>query len=112
MKKHRRIAIPLLMALWVNVFVCAQMNAQSRVVSGVVTDTSGETVIGASVTVKGTQLGTATDVDGKYSLSVPDENKTLVISYLGMKTKEAAITGNVVNVTLEEDVSILDEVVV
>ncbi|MDR0681910.1 MAG: TonB-dependent receptor [Dysgonamonadaceae bacterium] len=112
MKKHRKIAILLLMALWVNVFVCAQMNAQSRMVSGVVTDTSGETVIGASVTIKGTQTGTATDVDGKYSLSVPNENKTLVISYIGMKTKEVAITGNVVDVTLEEDVSILDEVVV
>jgi hypothetical protein len=112
MKKLRRIAIPLFAALWLNVFFCVQANAQNRVVSGVVTDASGETVIGASVTVKGTKLGTATDLDGKYSLSVPDENKTLVVSYIGMKTKEVDITGNVMNVTLEEDVSALDEVVV
>ncbi|MDR0833493.1 MAG: TonB-dependent receptor [Candidatus Symbiothrix sp.] len=112
MKKQRSVTLSMMMVLLMNVFVCAQMNAQSRVVSGVVTDPTGETIIGAGVSVKGTSVGTATDIDGKYSLSVPNDKNTLVVSYLGLKTKEVTITGSVVNVSLEEDASQLDEFVV
>lgn len=91
---------------------CASAFAQSKTVTGVVKDTSGDAVIGASVVVKGTTTGTVTDIDGNFSVNVPASGKTLVFSYVGMKNKEVAITGSVVNVTLEEDVSVLDEVVV
>lgn len=88
------------------------MAAEARVISGTVTDPTGETVISASVVVKGTTLGTVTDFDGNYTLDVPDDAKVLVISYVGMKTQELTITGDVMNVVLSEDAAVLEEVVV
>lgn len=87
--------------------------AQNRTITGTVKDNSGEPIIGASVVVKGTTTGTYTDVDGNFSLVVPPSATTLVVKYLGYKNTEMAIgANNVVNVTLEEDVLGLDEVVV
>ena len=86
--------------------------AQARVVSGVVKDQSGETIISASVVVKGTTIGTVTDFDGNYSLDVPDDAKVLIFSYVGMQSQEVNITGNVINVVLKENSEVLDEVVV
>ncbi len=88
------------------------MGLQARVITGVVKDQTGETVIQASVVVKGTTIGTVTDFDGQYSIDVPDDAKVLVFSYVGQKTKEVQITGNVINVVLEEDKQVLEEVVV
>lgn len=86
--------------------------AQQQTVKGVVTDDTGETIIGASITVKGTSTGTITDMDGAFSLSVP-ANGTLVISYIGYKTQEVPVKGkNTINVVLKGDVEVLDEVVV
>ncbi|MBR6017018.1 MAG: TonB-dependent receptor [Paludibacteraceae bacterium] len=85
---------------------------QARVITGVVKDQSGETVIQASVVVKGTTVGTVTDFDGKYSIDVPADAKVLVFSYIGLQTKEVNITGDVINVVLEENKQVLDEVVV
>ena len=79
------------------------MAAEARVISGTVTDQTGETIISASVVVKGTTIGTVTDFDGHYTLEVPDDAKTLVFSYLGLKTQEIDITGNVINVVMKED---------
>lgn len=90
----------------------AYAGVQARTVSGVVKDQSGETIIGASVLVKGTTVGTVTDFDGNYSLNVLDNAKTLVFSYVGFETKEVAISGSVINVTLKESAAALDEVVV
>lgn len=94
------------------------INKQDRVasttknVSGIVKDESGEPVIGANVVVKGTTNGTVTDMNGRYSLSVP-EGSTLQISYIGYNTQEVKVgSGNVVNVSLREDSEALDEVVV
>ena len=87
------------------------LSAQVRTVTGVVKDASGETIIAASVIVKGTSIGTVTNIDGVYKLDVSPNAKTLVISYVGMKTKEVEITGKVINVTLEDDTKMLDEVV-
>lgn len=89
-----------------------QVMAQQRTVSGVVTDSSGEVVIGASVVVKGGSQGTITDINGKYTLSVPSSARTLQVTYVGMKAKEVQITGSVINVTLEEDTKVLEDVVV
>lgn len=59
-------------------------------ISGVVTDTNDEPLIGATVLVKGTQNGTVTDVDGRFHLKV-NSGETLVVSYIGMKSKEVAV---------------------
>ena len=88
------------------------MAAQARVVSGTVKDQTGETIISASVVVKGTTIGTVTDFDGNYSLDVPDDAKVLVFSYIGMKTQELNITGSTMNVVLSENSEVLEEVVV
>ncbi len=83
--------------------------AQTRVTGNVV-DANGDPVIGASIQIKGTGQGTVTDIDGNFSLSAPS-NGTLVVSYVGMKTQEVAVSANV-RVVLQSDTELLDEVVV
>ena len=81
-------------------------------VSGVVTDQSGEPLPGSTIQEKGTNNGTITDVDGKYTLSVAD-NAVLIVSFVGFEAKEIPVNGrSVINVSLNEDVSSLEEVVV
>ncbi|HOP57853.1 MAG TPA: SusC/RagA family TonB-linked outer membrane protein [Bacteroidales bacterium] len=89
--------------------------AQTRVITGTVSSaTEGEGVIpGVTVQVKGTTLGTITDQDGKYSISVPANATTLVFSYIGMKKQEVEIAGrSVIDAAMESDLLGLDEVVV
>lgn len=86
--------------------------AQQKTVSGVVLEPNGEGAIGASVIVKGSSVGTVTDFEGKFSLNVPQGATTLVVSYVGMKTKEVEISGQALRISLEENRSELDEVVV
>ena len=88
------------------------MAVQARVISGTVKDPTGETIISASVIVKGTTIGTVTDFDGNYSLDVPADAKVLVFSYIGMQTQEVNITGDIINVVLQENSEVLEEVVV
>ena len=88
------------------------MAVQARVISGTVKDPTGETIISASVVVKGTTIGTVTDFDGNYSLDVPADAKVLVFSYIGMQTQEVNITGDIINVVLQENSEVLEEVVV
>ncbi len=89
-----------------------ELYAQNVTVSGIVKDPTGEPVIGASVTVKGTNMGTVTNIDGQYTLQCPAKG-TLVFSYLGMKPKNADINGRQqINVTLEEEATTLNDVVV
>ena len=90
-------------AMFLSAFLMVGMALQARVVSGVVKDPTGETIISASVVVKGTSIGTVTDFDGNYSLDVPEEAKVLVFSYIGMQTKEVTITGDILNVVLSEN---------
>ena len=85
---------------------------EARVVTGVVRDQAGETIISASVVVKGTTIGTVTDFDGNYSIDVPAEAQVLVFSYIGMVTQELNITGDVMDVVLSENAEVLEEVVV
>ncbi len=92
---------------------CTTMMGQGVTIKGTVVDSSGEALIGSSVVVKGqTSLGTVTDIDGNFQLNVPSEQSTIVISYVGMVTKEFKV-GRQRNfkVTLAEDTH-LDEVVV
>ncbi len=83
-------------------------------ISGTVTDNKGEPVPGANVRAKGySDIGTITDLDGKYNLNVPTEATTLVYSFVGLATKEVEIAGQtVINVTLDADDVGLEEVVV
>ena len=85
---------------------------QTSTVNGKITDSNGEPIIGASVVVKGTTNGTITDFDGNFTLEIPAK-ATLVISYVGYKTQEVAVNGKkTLNISLKEDMEMLDEVVV
>ena len=85
---------------------------QAGVVKGQVTDKNGDAVIGATVKVKDAQTGTMTDFNGNFSLSVQKAG-SIVVSYIGYLTKEVAFTpGQSLNITIEEDATALDEVVV
>lgn len=90
-----------------------QLLAQNRSISGKVTDEKGNPVVNASVLIKGTTLGTTTDADGKFSITVPAKSNTLVVSSLNYSTKEISI-GNATSysVLLTSAASGLDEVVV
>lgn len=87
-------------------------SSQSRKISGTVKDQNGESVIGANVSVKGTTIGTITDIDGNFILEVP-ENVVIQISYIGYITQEISL-GNKehLDVLLKEDLQSLDEIVV
>ena len=88
--------------------------AQQITVTGQVTDAStGESIIGATVVVKGTTRGTVTDLDGHYSIDVPDQNAVLEFSYVGYLTQEIPVGDQVtINVGLAIDLQELEEVVV
>lgn len=103
-----------LRVLFLMLFCTVVVHAQNVNVRGVVMGDDGFPVIGATVVVKGnTSIGTVTDFDGNFSLSVPEGTKTLVISYVGFQTEEvAAKTGSEIKVTLSADTQVLDEVVV
>ena len=85
--------------------------AQNTKVTGQVLDENGDPVIGASVVVKGTTIGTVTDFDGNFTLDVPSNEKHLEISYVGMKKVEVRVSPQV-KAVLESDSQALDEVVV
>lgn len=92
-------------------FGIASMLAQ-RTITGVISDSSGETLIGANVLAKGSTLGTITDIDGSFSLKVEEGTTTLVVSYTGYQTQEVDVTTlSNVNVTMSEG-RLLDEIVV
>ena len=65
--------------------------AQTRIITGTVKDSKGDAIIGASILVQGTTVGTYSDVNGGFSLAVTADAKTLVFRYLGMKTQEIAL---------------------
>ena len=106
-KFQRLFFVALLSVLAVGAF------AQSKTVSGTVLDKTGESVIGASVVVKGTANGTITDFDGKFTLQNVPDNGTIQVSFVGYKTVDIQVKGqSTVKVILEEDTETLDEVVV
>ncbi|MBF0577538.1 SusC/RagA family TonB-linked outer membrane protein [Dysgonomonas sp. GY617] len=86
---------------------------QAKTIQGLIVDKTGEPLSGVTITVKGSTSGTISDLDGKYSINIPDQNAILVFSYLGFRTQEVAVAGKTtVNVTLNEDSQVLGEVVV
>jgi TonB-linked SusC/RagA family outer membrane protein len=89
------------------------LNLQNITVSGKVTDETGEGLPGASVLVKGTRIGGATDVQGVFKLNSVPENATLVVTLIGYKTREVVVNNQkVINITLTADRGALDDVVV
>lgn len=90
----------------------SDFSQQATSVSGKVTDSSGASLPGVSVVVKGTTTGTITDVNGNYSFSNVPENATLQFSFVGMKGQEVAVGGkSIIDVTLEEETVGIEEVV-
>ncbi|MBI0401073.1 SusC/RagA family TonB-linked outer membrane protein [Cyclobacterium marinum] len=88
-------------------------NGEPINVSGTVTSSSGEQIPGVSILVKGTVIGTVTDLDGTYSLNVPSEDDILVFSSIGYLTQEVPLNGRaVIDIIMNEDIQGLDEVVV
>ena len=88
-------------------------NSLSNTVSGIVTEkTAGTPLPGVSVNIKGTSIGAITDVNGRYSLTIPAGGGELVFSYIGYLPKTLSINNSIVNVALEEDTQQLEEVVV
>ena len=107
--KHFSIVSFILMIL------CVQnIMAQKRTVSGIVTDSKNEPLIGVNVTIKNASTtGTITDIDGKYSLEIPSGNSVLVFSYIGYSTQEVKVSNrSVVDIVLKDDMQALEEVVV
>jgi hypothetical protein len=84
----------------------------SGTVSGIVTDESGEPLPGATVMIKGTTIGVATDIDGKYSLAIPAGGGELQVSFIGCIAQTLPINSSHINIRLEEDAQTLAEVVV
>lgn len=94
-------------------FAVTHLSAQQQTVKGHVTDPTGEPVIGASVSEKGTTNGVISDIDGKFSISVSSSNAILQIMYLGYVTQEVTVSpGKTFNIVLQEDTKTLDEVVI
>lgn len=92
---------------------CSAIAFAQNQITGHVVDTTGEPVIGANVTVKGTATGTITDIDGNFTLPVESNDGILIVSFIGYKSAEVSITGKTqINVILKEDTETLDEVVV
>ncbi len=103
----KKLLLSLSMVLFVVGFALAQ-----KTVTGTITDTDGEPLIGASVLVKGTSSGTVTDIDGGFSLRVPETAEMLSVSYTGFANQDVLIDGrSAIDVVMEEGVA-LDEVVV
>ena len=87
---------------------------EARTITGKVKDTQGNTVPGVSVFIKGTTVGVATDADGLFKLTIPEQKDiVLVFSFVGMKTQEVALKNQKeINIVMEEDAKVMDEVVV
>ncbi len=104
----------LLQSLFLLLFIAFQAVAQERTVTGTVTDkTDGLPLPGVSVKVKGTNIGTSTGGDGRFSVRVPQGSTTLILTYIGYATQEASIgSSGVVNVQLTTDAKQLSEVIV
>lgn len=84
-----------------------------RAITGNITDPNGEALIGASILAEGSTSGTVTDIDGNYSLRVPEGTQTLVVSYTGFLTQRIELgASNVIDIFMKEDVAQLDEIVV
>ena len=86
-----------------------QQSRQKKLIQGLVKDDRGEVIIGATIKVKGTTIGTTTNMDGLYNLSVPSENSILIVSYIGYATQEIKV-GNRQNIIITLQFSLIRHV--
>jgi len=95
------------------IFSFHHLMAQEVTITGRVTDINGEGIPGVSILVKSTTQGTITNLEGEYTINVPDEQAVLVFSFIGYKQVEEGINGRtVIDVVLDEEATELNEVVV
>lgn len=112
MNKNTKLLTSLLFLFCTTFYGFGQVQG-SKTITGRVMDAMGLPIPGATLVIKGTTVGTVTDVDGNYTLEMPEGSETLVASFVGMGSKEIPIGNQAqINVTLEEDASELDEVIV
>lgn len=110
--RHCRQKLRTLCALACLLLMVTSLSAQEKTVTGIVTDSANEPLIGASVLIQGTSNGTITDIDGKYSITASPQD-VLEFSYVGMVKQDVKVgTQHVINVTLKEDSQMLAETVV
>jgi TonB-linked SusC/RagA family outer membrane protein len=110
--RHCRQKLRTLCTLVCLLLMVTSLSAQEKTVTGTVTDSANEPLIGASVLIQGTSNGTITDIDGKYSITASPQD-VLEFSYVGMVKQDVKVgTQHVINVTLKEDSQILAETVV
>jgi len=94
-------------------FSCVMASAQQFTAKGVVVDSNGEPVIGGGVALKGNEtVGTVTDLDGNFALTVPGDNAVLVVSFIGMETVEVPVTKSAMRIVLNDDSLMLEETIV
>lgn len=109
---QKRISLFLLL---IGIFISANMFSQTGnypLIKGQIKDRQGETIIGASILVKGSSTGTVSDFDGNFQINAPLDG-ILVVSYIGFNTKEVPVNGKKdLSIVLDEDNEVLDEVVV
>ena len=116
--KKRSLAVSLVLFILFSFTIIAsaennEKTPQSQTVQGIVSDLAGNSLPGVNVLVKSTLVGAITDQNGHYSINLPPNSKVLIFSFVGMKTSEVEVNNQtVINVTLNEDISGLDEVVV
>lgn len=89
-----------------------QVYGQTGRITGIITEVNGNPILGASVLVKGTNTGTISDANGRYTVNVTTEKATLVFSYIGYEKQEVKVTKQVLNVVLVEASNAMNEVVV
>lgn len=89
-----------------------QVYGQTGRISGTISDSNGNPILGASVLVKGTNTGTISDFDGKFSINILNDKATLLISYIGYEKQEIKVTKQTMNIVLIESSKTIDEVVV
>ena len=107
------IAIAILVAGSFSLQAQAAPMQQGIPITGTIVDNTGEALPGVSIAVRGTTTGTTTDANGRYSINVPDRDAVLVFTFIGFGTQQIAVGGmSIVNVTMYEEASVLDELVV
>ena len=111
MKIKKHILIPLMVLLLFGSMDAMAAIEQAIQVKGKVVDNIGEPVIGANVVVKGTTTGVITSIDGSFAIDAV-KGSTIVVSFIGYLSQEVKVTGNFLNITLENNTELLDEVVV
>jgi hypothetical protein len=99
----------LIVAVAVALPLFAFSQTDTRTIRGVVVDENNDPMIGVTVIVAGTTTGTATDIDGKFTLSVPLNATALEFSYIGYQRTTVPITGNVINLQMMPDINLMDE---